>query len=494
MPKLRTQNLSEIASSGIPVPTYDRSAVRIGIVHVGVGGFHRAHQAMYLDALMNQGEALDWGICGVGVLPHDAHMRDVMHDQDCLYTLTVKPPQGEPSTRVIGSIVDYLFAPDDAEAVLKRMADPATRIVSMTITEGGYNINDITGEFDPATPAVVADLQPGAVPSTVFGLVTEALARRRQRGVEPFTIMSCDNVQGNGDVARRVFGAFATLKDAELGAWVAQHVHFPNCMVDRITPATTDEDRAEVAFRTGIEDGWPVVSEPFTQWVLEDDFGMGRPSYELAGVQLVEEVAPYELMKLRLLNAGHQLLSYFSYLMGHRYVHDACQDPLLQQYFRDYMVEEGQPSLQPVPGIDLAAYQQQLVERFSNPHIKDTIARIGTDTSDRIPKWLLPVVSYQLAHGGPLHRSVATVAAWARYAEAVDEQGEPIEVNDRLRDQLVATAQRQAQDPSVFVRDRDLFGDLADNERFLSLYLAVLASLHERGARVTLEDVVAGKF
>ena len=258
----------------IPTPTYDRSRLRPGIVHLGVGGFHRAHQAMYVDRLLNSGDpgALDWGICGVGVLPHDARMRDVLNAQDGLYTLVLKDSDGSWKPRVIGSIVDFLLAPDDPEAVIERMAAESTKIVSLTVTEGGYNVHPVTGEFDADNSAVVADLAPGATPRTSFGLVVEALARRRARGLAPFTVMSCDNIQGNGHVAAKMFGAFAGLRDPELGDWLAANVRFPNSMVDRITPVTTDADRAAVADRFGIDDGWPVVCEPFTQWVLEDTF------------------------------------------------------------------------------------------------------------------------------------------------------------------------------------------------------------------------------
>ncbi|GMA25390.1 hypothetical protein GCM10025864_31490 [Luteimicrobium album] len=311
----------------VPTPAYDRTAVSTGIVHFGVGGFHRAHQAMYLDRLMGEGKALDWGICGVGVLPSDARMAGVMAAQDGLYTLVLKHPDGTWEPRVIGSIVEYLYAPDDPEAVVEKLADPATRIVSLTVTEGGYNFNQVTGEFDASNPDVVADLAPGATPRTVFGLVVEGLARRRARGVAPFTVMSCDNIQGNGQMARRTFGAFARLRDPGLADWIDANVSFPSCMVDRITPVTTDDDRREIAERFGVEDAWPVVCEPFTQWVLEDRFPLGRPPYGDVGVQLVDDVEPYELMKLRLLNASHQALCYLGYLAGYRLAHDAAQDP-----------------------------------------------------------------------------------------------------------------------------------------------------------------------
>jgi mannitol 2-dehydrogenase len=471
----------------VPVPAYDRELVTPGIVHFGVGGFHRAHQAMYHDRLLNQGTGLDWGICGVGVMPADRSMQQVLDAQDGLYTLVIKHSDGTYEPRVIGSIVEYLFAPDDPEAVIEKMAAPSTRIVSLTITEGGYNLNDITGEFDAANPDVIRDLAPGAVPRTTFGLITEALRRRREHGLVPFTVMSCDNLQGNGHLSRKVFTAFARLRDPELGDWVERETLFPTSMVDRITPVTTDADRAEVRERFGIEDRWPVVCEPYTQWVLEDTFTAGRPAYEKVGVQLVDQVEPYELMKLRLLNGSHQAMCYFAYLCGYRLVHEAAQDPMFRAFLLGYMDQEATPTLPPVPGVDLAGYKHALIERFSNPEVRDTIARLCAQSSDRIPKWLLPVIREQLAAGGEIRRSAAVVASWARYAEGIDEQGEPIEVVDRYAESLTRLARGER---GAFIANRELFGDLADDKRFVTAYLSALDSLHERGARATLQALI----
>ncbi|HEY6314651.1 MAG TPA: mannitol dehydrogenase family protein [Streptosporangiaceae bacterium] len=477
-------------SDRMPVPAYDRDLVTPGVVHFGVGGFHRAHQAMYHDRLLSDGTAPDWGICGVGVMPADRRMKQVLKAQDGLYTLVLKHSDGTYEPRVIGSIVEYLYAPDDPEAVIEKMAAPTTRIVSLTITEGGYNINDVTGEFDASNEDVVRDLAPGAVPRTVFGLIIEALRRRWKRGLAPFTVMSCDNLQDNGYRSRRAFTAFARLRDPELGDWVEREARFPNSMVDRITPVTTDADRAEVRERFGIEDQWPVVCEPYTQWVLEDAFTAGRPAYEQVGVQVVDRVEPYELMKLRLLNGSHQAMAYFGYLCGYRLVHEAAQDPAFQAFLLGYMDKEATPTLAPVPGVDLDGYKYNLIERFSNPQIRDTIARLCAESSDRIPKWLLPVVREQLAAGGEIRRSAAVVASWARYAEGVDEAGQPIEVVDRLGDSLMQLARRQREDPDVFIANREIFGDLIDKKPFVSAYRSALASLHERGARATLESLV----
>jgi mannitol 2-dehydrogenase len=474
----------------LPIPAYQRAGTVPGIVHFGVGAFHRAHQAMYHDRLMNDGLALDWGICGVGVMPADLRMKEALVAQDGLYTLVVKHPDGTYEPRIIGSIVEYLFAPDDPEIVIEAMATPSTRIVSLTVTEGGYNIHHVTGEFDSANPAVNADLEPGATPRTTFGFVTEALRRRRNRGVAPFTVMSADNLQGNGHLAHRVFSAFARQRDPELADWIDREVQFPNSMVDRITPVTTEADRELVRERFGVDDKWPVVCEPFTQWVLEDSFSDGRPPYEDAGVQVVDDVGPYELMKLRLLNASHQALCYFGYLCGYRLVHDAAQDPLFRTFLLQYMDKEATPTLSPVPGVDLDEYKLTLIERFSNPEVRDTIARLCAESSDRIPKWLLPVIREQLGQGGEISRSAAVVASWARYTEGIDEQGQPIEVVDPLKEQLMALAARNREDPDAFIANRQVFGDLVDDKRFVVAYRSALTSLHERGARATLQSLI----
>jgi mannitol 2-dehydrogenase len=419
---LSASTLPELASR-VASPSYDRGTVRTGIVHIGVGGFHRAHQAMYIDRLMNAGLAHDWGICGVGVLPADRRMRDALAAQDGLYTLVVKHPDGSLEPRVIGSIVEYLLAPDDPDAVVEKMAHPDTRIVSLTITERGYNTDPVTGVFDGGAADVRADLQPDAVLRTTFGLVTEALARRRARGLSAFTVLSCDNFKGNGDLARRGFTAFATLRDPELGAWVRREVSFPNSMVDRITPLTTAGDVAMVQDRFGIADAWPVVCEPFAQWVVEDRFPAGRPPWEAAGVQLVEDVVPYEAMKLHLLNGSHQALAYFASLAGHTFVHEACQDPLWSRFLREYMDREVTPMLPAVPGVDLDEYKRTLLQRFRSAAAADTVARLCAQTSALIPKYVLPVIRAGLASGGEVHRAAAVVASWARYAEGTDDHG-----------------------------------------------------------------------
>jgi mannitol 2-dehydrogenase len=483
--RLDPTNLATLPPN-VATPRYDRAAVNPGIVHIGVGNFHRAHQALVVDRLLEQGSALDWGIRGVALLPSDEPLARGMQQQDCLYTLVEKSSDGTWDYRVIGSILDVLFAPDDPEAVIEAMIDPRIRVVSLTITEGGYNVDRLTGEFMADSPAVVADLAPGAVPTTVFGVVCEALRRRRAAGTPAFTVMSCDNIQHNGDVARRMFLAFARLRDADLADWMEQHVAFPNSMVDRITPVTTSADVEAVSQALGVRDECPVVCEPFFQWVVEENFPTGRPVWENADVQVTDDVTPYEKMKLRLLNASHQGLCYFSHLAGYEYVHDAMTWPELRTFLRRFMDEEQTPTLDPVPGVDLDSYKAELIERFSNPQVRDTVARLCAESSDRIPKWLLPAVRDRLAQNGDVRLSAAIVASWARYAEAVDESGTPIEVVDPLRDELIPIAQRQSSEPTAFLDNRRLFGDLVEDFRFRDPYLAVLDRLHSEGSRDTL--------
>jgi mannitol 2-dehydrogenase len=464
-------NNATLRELSIATPGYERDRVQVGIAHIGVGGFHRAHQAMYVDRLLQHGLAQEWGICGIGVMPADRRMRDVLSAQDGLYTLILEHPDGNREARVIGSIVDYRYAPDDPEATIELLAAPTTRIISMTITEGGYQVRDR---------------------ESIFGLIVEALARRHDRGITSPTIVSCDNIENNGEVARYAVTAHAELLRPGLADWIAETTRFPCSMVDRITPVTTPDIIAAAERDFGVADQWPVAAEAFAAWVLEDDFADGRPPLEEAGVLLVDDVGPYESMKLRLLNAGHQCLCYFAWLCGYRMVHDAARDPLFAEFLLAYFDSEGIPTLRPVPGIDLHAYTRGLVERFANPGVRDTVARLCAYSSDRIPTWLLPVIRDNLLTYGPIRLASATVASWARYAEGVDEGGEPIEVVDNMAASLVPLARSQRLHPTAFIENVALFGDLAQVPRFVEAYRRALDSLHTRGARATLEALMHG--
>lgn len=442
-------------------PTYSREDISIGIAHIGVGNFHRSHQAMYLNRLMNSGQALDWGICGIGLLPGDVRMRDALASQDYRYTLVEKSSGGICDAETVGSIVDYRFAPENPDAVLNLLTSPAIRIVSLTITEGGYNIDRSTGQFMLHTAAIQSDLANLNQPTTAFGYITEALRRRRLTGTPPFTVMSCDNLPGNGHVAHHAITAYAGAFDTELADWINTNVAFPNSMVDRITPVTTDEDRAYVREMYGINDAWPVMCEPFTQWVLEDNFTCGRPPYEEVGVQIVDDVVPYELMKLRLLNATHQGMAYFGMLLGYTYVHEAVADLRIERFLRDYL-EEARATLPPIPGVDVDDYIEQLFVRYRNEAIADTLARLAVDASDRIPKFALPAVRDNLAAGRPVQYGAMLVASWAEYLRTA----EPESVVDTMRDTLHAHLAKGS-----FLECEEVFGDLGANEVFRETYL-----------------------
>ena len=470
----------------VQVPRYDRAAVRPGIAHIGVGGFHRAHQAVYVDDLLAAG-ATDWGIVGIGLLPGDRRMRDVLRDQDHLYTVVTKQADGRLEPRVIGSIVDYRYGPDNPEAVLQVLIDPAIRIVSLTVTEGGYHLDHASGEL-VVDAALQADLDRPGTPATAFGHLVEALARRRTAGTEAFTVSSCDNLPGNGDLARRMLTAFARLRDPDLADWIDRHVAFPNSMVDRITPVTNDEDRALLTERFGLVDGWPVVCEPFRQWVCEDRFPAGRPAYETVGVQVVDDVVPYELMKLRLLNAAHQALGHLGRLRGWTYAHEAAQDPPLVRFVADYLREEGAPTLPPVPGIDLEHYQRQLLDRFANPAILDTLDRLCVDSSDRIPAFVLPVVRDQLRRGGSIAHCATIVAAWAAGITG-DSERAPFRMVDQHPERVTGLAQHSMADPAAFLDDAALFGPLAHDPRFVAAFSDALSALRTAGVQPTLEQL-----
>ena len=487
--------MTVLSSTALPtltvsVPSYDRAAASVGIVHFGFGNFHRSHMAMYLDRLMEQGHGLDWGICGVGVLPQDAAMRDVMRAQDCLFTLVVRHADGSLEPRVVGSALEYLYGPADAAAVHARLDDPAVRIVSLTVTEGGYLKDPATGQFDADNPAVVHDIAHPEDPRTAFAYVVEGLRRRRDAGAAPFTVLSCDNLQGNGDYARQAVVGFARLTDPDLAEWIDASVAFPNCMVDRITPSTTDADREAVAREFGIEDAWPVPAEPFTQWIVADEFPTGRPELERVDVQFVDDVGPYELMKLRLLNASHQALAYFGAPLGYTLVDETTRDERIHTYLERYMADEAAPTLGDLPGIDLPAYMATLLERFGNPHMRDTLVRLATDGSNRMPTFTLPAIRSNLDAGRPVTLGAAMVAAWAEYWALIGRREiVPPEVPDDVAAAQMTAAACDPR-PEAFLEQVSLFGDLAEQPTFVQAYLSVRRSLAAHGVHATLDRLL----
>lgn len=445
---------------------------------------------MYIDRLMEQEHDLDWGICGVGMLPQDTAMRDAMRAQDCLYTLVLRHPDGSHEPRVIGSELEYLFSPTDHATVFERLEDPAVRIVTLTVTEGGYLKDPATGAFAPEHPSVTHDLGHPRQPSTAFGFIVEALRRRRAAGVSPFAVLSCDNLQGNGLIASQTVTELARLSDPGLAAWIESMVSFPNCMVDRITPATTEADRKGVSREFGIDDRVPVPGEPFTQWIVEDDFPSGRPPLERVGVQFVEDVKPYELMKLRMLNASHQAIAYFGAPSGYVFVDEAMNDPRIRDYLMKYMISEAIPTLGEIEGIDLTAYVATLIDRFGNPAIRDSLVRLATDGSNRMPTFTVPTIRANLDAGRPFYLATAMVAAWAEFWAMIARGELPeskIPPDDRAAELMAA-----AIDPSLcaFIENRALFGDLADHAGFRESFSTARVSLQECGVDATLDHLI----
>ena len=490
--KLNTHNLGLLAAT-VARPTYDPSHLRQGIVHIGVGGFHRAHEAAYTDALINRGEGLDWAICGAGLRSEDRAMRDALAEQDYLYTLFELGDAPGTEVRVIAALNGMLLAEDGAQALLAKLAEPGIRIVSLTITEGGYCIDDSTGEFRAALPLIEHDLANPQAPRSVFGYLCEALRRRREAGTGPFTVMSCDNLPHNGAVARKALLAFAHLLDHDLAQWIDGHVSFPNAMVDRITPMTSPAHRQQLLERHGVEDAWPVVCEPFLQWVVEDKFVAGRPAWEKVGVQFTDDVTPYEAMKIKLLNGSHLALTYLGFLQGYRFVHETLEDPLLRRYMRTFMDLDVTPQLAPVPGIDLARYKDSLTERFANRAIADQLERVCSDGSSKFPKFIVPTANRLIADGQALDRVALVVAAWAVYLRGVDENGTAYAVPDpRAADCQARVVQRDGLAARV-LGDEAIFGTaIPTSKAFVSAFERQYDSLREVGVSETLRRVLGG--
>lgn len=473
-------------ASGVATPGYDRSTVATGIVHLGIGAFHRAHQAVYTDSVLASGDTR-WGILGASL--RSADTRDALQPQGGLYTVAIRDGGGN-SYRVIGSIGSVLVAPEDPQALLTAMIDPAVRIVSLTITEKGYCYSPASASLDEKHPDIVHDLANPATPRSAIGFIVEALARRHADGTAPFTLLSCDNLPANGQTLKRVVVRFAELRNAQLGAFIGDAVAFPSTMVDRIVPATTDTDRAAVAEATGLADRWPIMTEPFSQWVVEDHFPSGRPAWEKAGVTFVADVDAFELMKLRLLNGSHSTLAYLGYLAGHETVSDAMAGEGFAALIARMMDEEITPTLPGLPGFDLDAYKEQLRERFRNPALRHRTWQIAMDGSQKLPQRLLNTIRVRLEKNAPFSRLALGVAGWMRYATGTDERGNPIDVRDPLADEFKArTAGKTSAPPllDAYLEMDQIFGnDLPESTVFRDVVGKALATLIEQGAARTV--------
>jgi len=487
MTKLSLANLGEI-SARASVPRYRRDQLSPGIVHIGVGNFHRAHLAVYLDELFNRGEGHDWAIIGAGVMPGDEVMRQTLKEQDYLTTV-VEQDNELSAARVTGAMIDFI-PPGDRASLLARLADPSTRIVSLTVTEGGYMIDPATQMFDPQHLAIQHDAAEPLNPTSAFGLILRGLAMRREMGIAPFTVMSCDNVPHNGAVTCNAVAGLAELIDPELASWVRANVAFPNAMVDRITPATSDRERRITSDMFGIEDAWPVFCEEFKQWVIEDTFPQGRPALEKAGVQFVPDVSPYENMKIRILNGGHAIIAYPGGLLDVHFVHEAMEHPLIRAFLDKVENDEVIPTVAPVPDTDLHDYYKLIVRRFANPKIGDTIRRLCLDGSNRQPKFIVPAVRDRLASGKGVEGLALESALWCRYCFGTSESGKEIAPNDPNWDRLQERARAAKDDPSAWLAMEEVYGDLGQSPVFRASFGDALRSLWQEGTVRTMTRYV----
>ncbi len=487
--KLQQSALSSLPPS-VSVPRYDRTALSPGIVHIGVGNFHRAHQAVYLDRLFNLGRDHDWALIGAGIRQSDTEMRARLQQQDWLTTIVELDPDGL-TAGICGAMIDFLEV--RAAKLIERLADPSIRIVSLTITEGGYFIDARSGGFQSEHPEIQADIGNPANPQTVFGILIAGLSLRRQRGLPPFTVMSCDNLPENGDVTRRAVIGLARVMAPEIVEWIADHVAFPNGMVDCITPATSEREIRLVADRFGIEDASPVVCEPFRQWVLEDRFPQGRPALENVGVEFVEDVSPFEVMKLRILNGGHAAIAYPAALLGYDFSHQAMSDPLISGFLRRLQQQEIIPTVPVVPGVEFETYFASVEKRFANARVADTIPRLCLDGSNRQPKFIFPTIADRLRRGLRIDGLSLEVAFWCRYCAGTDEAGRPIEIGDEQAVRLRDHARRARADPAAFLDMPDIFGVLATNAVFKERFEQALRLIWEHGTEAALKAYLRGE-
>lgn len=449
----------------ISIPTYNRSEMSVGIVHIGIGNFHRSHQAYILDKYIQQTNALNWGICAVGLLPQDESICNRMEQQDCLYTLSEKKEDGVIQVSVIGSIVKCLHAPTDTQKVIQQMVSIATKLISLTITEGGYNYNSTTGEFIVEDALIIWDIENPDYPKTVFGYLTKALDLRRKLNTGGLTIQSCDNIQHNGDLLQKMLLSFISIAQPDLKEWVIENVAFPNSMVDRITPVSVKEDVDFLQQEFQLEDLCPVVSETFFQWVVEDKFKNERPMLEELGVEYVMNVTPHENMKLRLLNAGHSFLGFLGKKAGYQYIHEVIADQSIYNSLMQFYNEEAIPNILDFPKSKLDVYVQTLIGRFSNPYIKDNIDRILSESSAKIPKFLLPTIKDQIQKGKSTDKSILVLASWYCYIQSVNDASD---INDEMSIILFKKVHNPSQKGYVdFLEIDSVFGNLASNESFV---------------------------
>lgn len=486
--KLSNSALYTLPSS-IVRPNYDRSMLTPGIVHIGLGNFHRAHQAWYLHRLMQQGLAQDWGIIGAGVRANDEEQRKRLEAQDYLTTLIELDPAGH-SVEIVGSLIGFVPVQEGNAALIEQMADPAIRIVALTVTEGGYYINPVTKAFDHDHPDIQHDAKNPDAPKTAFGAMIAALKRRRGSGVAAFTGQSCDNLQGNGEILKQTVVSLAKLSDPDLAHWIESHCSFPNAMVDCIVPASGEKELALVK-NYGINDAAPVTHENFRQWVIEDDFCAGRPDWDKAGATFTNDVHAFETMKIRILNGGHQIIANAGELLSVEYISDCMSHPLIGSFFQKVASQEIAPRVHAVPDMTPDAYVALVGKRFSNPDIIDTVRRVAFDGSSRHTGFLIPTINESLAAGSSIEGLALAQALWARMCEGTREDGSVIEANDPVWDSLNANAKLAKQTPQAWLDQAALYGDLGSNKTFSDSFNRWLGMIWRDGTEAALKSYLA---
>jgi fructuronate reductase len=487
------QRLSAASLSTLPAnvarPAYDRSAISTGIVHLGIGSFHRAHQAVYTDSVLAGGDRR-WGIVGASLRSPDT--RDALKAQDYLYTLNLR---AETETlRVIGSLQDIVVAPENPAALIEALSRPSVAVVSLTVTEKGYHYDPATRALNEAGPDIQHDLAHPGAPRTIFGFLAAAIARRRELGLKPFTVLSCDNLPANGRTLHGLLSRYAQCASPDLGSFVRDEIPCPDTMVDRIVPATTDDDRQRLSDTIGVNDHWPVVAEPFAQWVIEDRFCSGRPAWDQAGATFVGDVAPFESMKLRMLNGSHSALAYLGYLSGYETVAEAMGDNALAN-FAEGLMSDAIPTLDLPAHIDVGAYKASLLARYRNNALRHRTWQIAMDGSQKLPQRILGPIRDRLAKGLPIERHALVVAGWMRYVTGIDERGGPIDVRDPLlksfRDVLVDAGRDGPRIVAALLGLKTIFGDdLPSDQRFRQAVGDALSRLYSLGSRQTIERLV----
>jgi mannitol-1-phosphate/altronate dehydrogenase len=480
-----TEKALAVLADQVTVPTYDRSALQSAVVHIGVGGFHRAHQLVYFDDLAERGISTQWGVVGVGL--HSESMKDALEPQNYLFTVVAKDAEGD-DARVVGVMHRYIFAPQESEVLLEVLSAPSTRLVTLTITAGGYPVDSESGAFNAEDAAVVADLEHPDRPEGVFGYLVEALHRRRNAGIAAFTVLSCDNMRHNGAAARTATLSLARLRDQNLAGWISENVSFPSSMVDRITPETTLDERDAIEDAFGVADRWPVITEPFSQWIIEDDFCNGRPPLDQVGVRFVDDVQPYELMKTRLLNGTHTALGYLAYLCGYRTTAETMADPVLASYVSGLLAEID-ALLPGAPGINRAEYRQSLMQRLANPSIADLLSRLCRRGSTKVANYVLPSLRHALTEDRNRTMLMLALAGWFRYLQGVDEAGEKIDIQDAHKDRLQNLARRGGADPRGLLSCTDIFGNLGEHPPFVDELAGLLRDMDRDGVHAVVARV-----